>query len=122
MPPVSSFIARAWQTHQKRAPLAREVMGFLWLLAAGLLVLPHVIYAGGRLVLGDYLRDPVTGLTGGPLDFWLDYLRGLASLSGGHWLAALGPWVLLSAWRLARHWAWPATASASSARRQPRRR
>jgi hypothetical protein len=122
MPGVKGFFARTWDAHWQRPPLARELMGLLWMLAVGLLLLPPVIYLGGRLVLGAYLRDPLTGLTGGLGAFWFDYLKGLAQFSAGYWMAALGPWALLTAWRVARRWAWPSGKSRRAAPATPHRR
>ena len=79
-----------------------EVQALLWSLVVGVVVLPLAIWACGRLVIGDYVRDPLTGATGGVFTLLMDFLRGLASGSLAHWIVAAGPYALLLGWRLLR--------------------
>lgn len=77
-----------------------EVQALLWSLAIGVVVLPVAIWVCGRLVIGDYVRDPLTGSTGGVLTLLMDFMAGLAAGSLSHWIVAAGPYALLLAWRL----------------------
>ena len=103
MPAVSNFISQAWRGYRRQKGLARELLVLAAALAFGLLILPPVIWIGGRLVLGEYIRDPLTGQTGGPFALWLDYLQGLAQGSPGYWLAFAGLYVIYLVVRLGRH-------------------
>ena len=102
MPAVSNFILKAWRGYRRQKGLAREITVLAAALGFGLLVLPLLIWAGGRLVLGEYIRDPLTGATGGPLALWIDYLQGLVHGSPGYWLACAGLYVIYLAVRLSR--------------------
>lgn len=66
-----------------------------WLLAAlvfGVVVLPFLVHATGLRVLGEYAE-------GGAGQFFLDFLRGLATLKWFSWVLALGPVMLVALWR-----------------------
>lgn len=80
-------------------PLRRELVLFLASLLFAVLVLPSLIWMAGQAFLGDYIRDPTGTPTGGPLALTLDLLRGVFSLSPGHWIVLLGPYGLLLALR-----------------------
>jgi hypothetical protein len=119
---VSNALAHYWRRYRALPFLQRELVTFGLLLLLGLTVLPVAIYLAGQAFLGDYIRDPSGAPTGGFFALWIDYLGGLFSASFGHWLAALGPWLLFTAGRsmvaLARrdraHPAPPPTPTASS--------
>jgi hypothetical protein len=67
-----------------------------WLLAAlafGLLVLPFLVHVTGVYVLGNYAG-------GGAAAFFAAYLHGLATLRWYSWVLALGPVVIVAAWRI----------------------
>ena len=100
MPGMANFLSKAWAGHRRRRGPAREAGRLVIGVLAGLFVLPVLIWIGGQVVLGDYLRDASTGETGGFALFWWDYLRGLAQGSPGHWGAFLGPYLLYAAFRL----------------------
>jgi hypothetical protein len=79
--------------------LPRELVTFGLLLLVALTLLPLAIFLAGQLFLGDYIRDPSGSPSGGFFALWVDYLKGILGGSGGHWLALLGPWLLLMAGR-----------------------
>lgn len=64
-------------------------------LAIGVLIVPALIWAVGRGVLGPYTN-------GGLLAMWRDFFRGLASGSEPFWFIALGPYLLILFLRLYR--------------------
>jgi len=66
-----------------------------WMLAAlvfGLLVLPLLVHQTGLRAFGDYAG-------GGATTFFIDFLRGLATLRWYTWLLALGPLAIVAMWR-----------------------
>jgi hypothetical protein len=77
----------------------RELMIFVILLACGLFVIPLLIWAVGRGVLGPYAD-------GGPFALLVDFFNGLKSGSLIYWGVAFGPYVLITVaricWRLLR--------------------
>lgn len=73
---------------------ARELLLAAAALAAGLLLLPLLVWGAGALVLGPY--------RGGPARLWLDYLALLGRGSLAAWVLLLGPYALLLAFRLLR--------------------
>jgi len=78
--------------------LPRELVTLALMLLFSLTVLPVMIWIAGQVFLGDYQRD-VEGTTGGFFSMWGDYVAGIFSGSFGYWVALLGPWLLLMAFR-----------------------
>jgi hypothetical protein len=66
----------------------RELLRALACLLIGVIVMPCLIYAVGRLALGPYAHGSV-------LSLWQDFLRGLARGSQAFWFIAIGPYLLL---------------------------
>jgi hypothetical protein len=99
---VIARLRRTLQRFRAQPPLRRELLLLTGTLLFSLLILPLLIWAAGRLLLGEYLRDPAGGSTGGPLALMVDYLGGVVALSPGHWLALLGPYLLTVAFRAGR--------------------
>jgi hypothetical protein len=100
MPAVANFLSSALSRYRRSSGLVREAGSLAIGILAGLVLLPLAIWIGGQAVLGDYIRDPVTGATGGPGGFWSDYLGALGEGSTGHWMVLLGPYVIYSVLRL----------------------
>jgi hypothetical protein len=100
MPAVSNSIGRAWTRYRRLQGAQRELATLGLTLAFSLFVLPLLIWFAGKYFLGDYLRTPAGGPTGGPFSLWLNFLGGLASGSVGYWTVLLGPYVLLLCLRL----------------------
>ena len=61
-------------------------------LAFGVLVLPFLVHLTGTFVFGTYAA-------GGALGFFGDFVRGLAEVHWYSWALALGPLVVVAAWR-----------------------
>ncbi|MEO8315554.1 MAG: hypothetical protein ABI645_12265 [Pseudomonadota bacterium] len=103
---MSNSIRKAWRRYRKLPPIPRELFTLGLMLVVALTVLPLAIWSAGQLFLGDYLRAPAdpggAALTGGPLALLADYVAGIARGSPGHWLALLGPYLLLLAFRAGR--------------------
>ena len=105
MPRVNKTIPQDKQSARKGKPpgvLGFELRALALALLLGVAVLPSLIWVCGHLVIGDYVRDPLTGATGGPLALTVDYLKGLAQGSEVNWVLAAGPYALFLAWRLLR--------------------
>jgi len=95
---VSNAFAQSWRRYRALPLLPRELVTLGLMLLFSLTLLPLAIWFAGQFFLGDYLRD-VEGTTGGFGAMWTDYLAGILSGSFGHWVAFLGPWLLLLAIR-----------------------
>jgi hypothetical protein len=96
---VIATLRQAARSYAAQPPLRRELLLLLGLLLFALLILPTLVWLAGQVFLGDYLRSPAGG-TGGPLALTIDFVGGLFSGSPGYWLMLLGPYLLVSAWRL----------------------
>lgn len=73
--------------------LPRELLLLVLCLALGVLVMPCIIFAAGRLSLGPYEH-------GGVFALWRDFLAGLGHGSEAFWFVALCPYILLCVLRL----------------------
>jgi hypothetical protein len=67
--------------------LWRELLAVAICLALGVLLMPCLIFAAGRLALGPYARGNLFAL-------WHDFLQGLVSGSWAAWFIAIGPYLL----------------------------
>src|ERR1700693_3108882 len=67
--------------------LWRELLAVAICLALGVLLMPCLIFAAGRLALGPYARGNLFAL-------WHDFLQGLVSGSRAAWFIAAGPYLL----------------------------
>jgi hypothetical protein len=99
---VKFAIRQQWNRYRALPPVQREMVTFALCLALALTLLPLLIWSAGQIFLGEYLRDPSGGRAGGPFALVLDYLLGIASGSLAHWIALLGPYLLLVAVRASR--------------------
>lgn len=95
---VSNAFAQSWRRYRALPLLPRELATLGLMLLFSFTLLPLAIWFAGQFFLGDYLRD-VEGTTGGFGAMWMDYVAGIVSGSFGHWVAFLGPWLLLQALR-----------------------
>lgn len=103
MPAVAKLISKTRQAYQRQRGVGREIANLLLGAAFGLVVLPPAIWAGGRIVLGEYIRDPLDPEAGGPFALWADYISGLLHGSPGYWLAFGGAYLVYLSIRLSRH-------------------
>lgn len=97
---MSTALAEHWRRYRALPSLQRELVTLGLMLLLALSLLPVAIFLAGQIFLGEYIRDPSGSPVGGFGAFWTDYIKGIFAGSFGHWVAFLGPWVLLLAWRL----------------------
>lgn len=98
---MSKSKSKAWRRYRDLPAVPRELATLALMLLLALTMLPLAIWVAGRIFLGEYQRDPHGGI-GGPAALLSDYVGGIASGSPGHWLAFLGPYLLLLAFRVSR--------------------
>jgi hypothetical protein len=84
------------------SPIGTEFIRLGIGVVVGVVIIPPLIWLAGHLVIGEYIRDPITGATGGPLALWSDFLQALAQGSAAHWLTCAGPYGLYVVVRLLR--------------------
>jgi hypothetical protein len=85
---VPNQLRRFWEHYRGAQGIARELMTIVLCVGLGLLVMPCLIYAVGRLVLGAYAHGNLFGL-------WRDFLITLAAGSFAAWFIVVGPYALL---------------------------
>jgi hypothetical protein len=84
-------------TSINKSPLAQELIWALGSLLTGLLILPALIYAVGRLMFGAYKgASSATGLAA----FYADYAHDIATAHLSAWVLAVGPLLLVYFLRL----------------------
>jgi hypothetical protein len=96
---VANQLRRFWQHYRGAQGIARELLTIALCLGIGLLVMPCLIFAAGRLEFGPYAHGNLFAL-------WRDYLAGLTAGSLAAWLILVGPYLLvwlLRGWRRLLH-------------------
>lgn len=73
--------------HLRSRGLVRELLSAAACLILGIVVMPCLIFAIGRVSLGPYEHGGVFGL-------WRDFLAGLGAGSEAFWFVALAPYLL----------------------------
>ena len=92
---MSDEVEGSWSGYLGTHGLAREASLAGICLLIGVLVMPCLIFALGRMSLGAYEH-------GGVFALWRDFLAGLGAGSEAFWFVALGPYLLLWLVRAAR--------------------
>ena len=77
-----------WLQYRGARGLGHELLSAGLCLALGVIVMPCLIFAVGRLALGPYAH-------GGVFSLWQDFASGLARGSRTSWFIALGPYLAL---------------------------
>ena len=85
---MNDQLRRLWDLARRAHGLARELLTLLACLGIGVIVMPCLIFAAGRLALGAYAHGSVFAL-------WHDFITGLASGSQAVWFIALGPYLFV---------------------------
>jgi hypothetical protein len=86
-------LMRPWQSFTGLPRAQRELIVAGVALAAGLLLMPFLIWLAGNRVLGPYTHGD--NPKAGPWALFADYVVGLAHGSAVFWVVALGPLALL---------------------------
>jgi len=92
---IVQWFVRAHAYYFSLPRLQFEAMTLGLALAAGLFVMPALIYLPGSFVLKPYAN-------GGLFALYVDYCKGLIELRPSCWIALAGPFVFLSLFRIFR--------------------
>ena len=79
---------RFWDFYRGTSGLLRELLLLAASIGVGVIVMPCLIFAVGRAVLGPYAHGSVFAL-------WRDFMIGLISGSQAVWFIVLGPYLLV---------------------------
>jgi hypothetical protein len=85
---VNDQLRRFWDFGGGARGLWRELLLIAACIGIGVIVMPCLIFAVGRIALGPYAHGSVFAL-------WRDFMIGLVSGSQAVWFIALGPYLLV---------------------------
>jgi hypothetical protein len=85
---VNDQLRRLWEFGGGARSLWRELLVFAACIGIGVIVMPCLIFAVGRIALGPYAHGSVFAL-------WHDFIVGLVSGSQAVWFIALGPYLFV---------------------------
>jgi hypothetical protein len=85
---VPNQLRRFWQHYRGAQGVVRELLTIALCVGLGSLVMPCLIYATGRLVLGPYAHGNLFAM-------WRDFLAALTAGSFAAWSIVVGPYLLL---------------------------
>jgi hypothetical protein len=85
---VTNQLRRFWEHYRGAQGVVRELLTIALCLGLGLLVMPCLIFAAGRTVLGPYGHGNLFAL-------WRDFLAALTTGSLAAWFIVVGPYLLL---------------------------
>ena len=85
---VNDQSRRFWDFGGGARGLGRELLTIAACVGIGVIVMPCLIFAVGRIALGPYAHGNVFAL-------WRDFMIGLVSGSQAVWFIALGPYLLV---------------------------
>jgi hypothetical protein len=85
---VTNQLRRIWDHYRGAQGVARELLTLALGLSVGVLVVPCLIYATGRLVLGPYANGSLFSL-------WRDFIAALTTGAASAWFIVLGPYLLV---------------------------
>jgi hypothetical protein len=85
---VNDQLTRFWDFRSGTRGLWRELLTIVACIGIGVIVMPCLIFAVGRIALGPYAHGSVFAL-------WRDFMIGLVSGSQAVWFIALGPYLIV---------------------------
>jgi hypothetical protein len=85
---VNDQLTRFWDFRSGTHGLWRELLTIVACIGIGVIVMPCLIFAVGRIALGPYAHGSVFAL-------WRDFMIGLVSGSQAVWFIALGPYLFV---------------------------
>ena len=85
---VNDQLRRFWDFSRGAPGLWRELLMIAACIGIGVMVMPCLIFAVGRIALGPYAHGSVFAL-------WRDFMIGLVSGSQAVWFIALGPYLFV---------------------------
>lgn len=86
---VAIQVRQLWTNYRGAQGAVRELMTLALCVGLGLLGMPCLIYAVGRLILGPYAAS------GSLFSLWRDFLAALATGSFAAWFVVVGPYLLI---------------------------
>ena len=81
-------LRRFWEHYRGARGVVRELLTIALCIGFGSLVMPCLIYATGRLVLGPYAHGNLFAM-------WRDFLAALTAGSFAPWFIVVGPYLLV---------------------------
>jgi hypothetical protein len=85
---VNDQLRRLWDRCRGARGLGRELLTLVACLGIGVIVMPCLIFAAGRMALGAYAHGSVFAL-------WRDFVGGLTAGSQAVWFIVLGPYLFV---------------------------
>jgi hypothetical protein len=85
---VNDQLRRFWHLGRGARGVWRELLMIAACIGIGVIVMPCLIFAVGRIALGPYAHGSVFAL-------WRDFMIGLVSGSQAVWFIALGPYLFV---------------------------
>jgi hypothetical protein len=85
---VNEQLRRFWDFRRGTTGLLRELLTLAACLGIGVVVMPCLIFAVGRIALGPYAHGSLFAL-------WREFIAGLLAGSQAQWLVALGPYLFV---------------------------
>ena len=92
---MANQLRRFWERYRGAQGVMRETLTIALCFGVGVLVMPCLIFATGRIVLGPYAHGSLFAL-------WGDFLAALTAGSAAAWFIVVGPYLLLWLLRGAR--------------------
>jgi hypothetical protein len=85
---VNEQLRRFWDFRRGATGVSRELLTLAACLGVGVIVMPCLIFAAGRIALGPYAHGSVFAL-------WREFIGGLLAGSQAQWFVALGPYLFV---------------------------
>jgi hypothetical protein len=85
---VTNQLRRIWDQYRGAQGVVRELLTLALCVGIGVLVMPCLIFAVGRLVLGPYANGSLFAL-------WRDFVAALSAGAVAPWFILLGPYLLV---------------------------
>ncbi len=85
---MNEQLRRFWDFRRSATGVSRELLTLAACLGIGVVVMPCLIFAAGRIALGPYAHGSLFAL-------WHDFIAGLISGSQAEWFVAVGPYLFV---------------------------
>jgi hypothetical protein len=85
---VPNQLRRVWDRYRAAPGVMRELLTIVLCAGVGLILMPCLIFAVGRLTLGPYAHGTLFAM-------WQDFLKALTAGSYAAWLIVAGPYLFI---------------------------